>query len=88
MTTTTYGGDLKLLFLHISKKNKHMLMYFEYAFELFCGFLYFVCFFRKQKRRALENGAYTTNFQPVNSDLSAFYAFSVLGPGRSEHRTI
>ena len=32
----------------------------------------------KNERRALKNGAYTTNLEPVNSDLNPFYAFSVL----------
>ena len=35
---------------------------------------------KKKKRHALKNDAYTTNFQPLNSDLSPFYAFSVLSP--------
>ena len=32
----------------------------------------------------MKNDAYTTNFQPVNSDLSPFYSFSVLGPAGPE----
>ena len=41
-----------------------------------CCFLF--CW--KQKRHTLKNDADATNFQPVNSDLNPFYAFSVLGP--------
>ena len=34
----------------------------------------------KSKRHATKNYAYTCSFQRVNSDLSPFYSFSVLGP--------
>ena len=37
--------------------------------------MYFEILFVKIEKCALENEAYTTNIQPVNSDLSPFYSF-------------
>ena len=61
---------------------KHINMYFEYVCLIVLVFLPNKLIFWTWKRHALKNGAYTTNFQPVNSHLRPFYSFSVLGPAR------
>ena len=48
-----------------------------------CVFSLFLSSCSKKIRHTTKNDAYTSNFQPVNSDLSPFYSFLVLGPGRS-----